>query len=387
MDGPLQFKVVDDDLSDQSSEDMDRTGFQQPPQTPRLSVNHESMGLDMLIGGGHKIKGPPADDSSEDAKTNVFASSDEEDVVSEEEERENERRHTFKPEPYFAQQDPAPRQSEAEIEREKTDLLYQFDRMQKKGVQLPRTFCMDSSVEEMRSTFEQLKRDREVDASVKFQRKMLTAFTTGIEFLNTRFDPFDVKLEGWSESVHESVDEYDDIFEELHMKYKSKSKMAPELRLLMSLGGSAFMFHLTNTMFKTSMPGLGDVLKQNPNLMKQFAAATANTMNASGNDKTGMSGMFAGMMGGGGGGGGGFGAAPPKPQAQMNGPSDLDTIIASLEGSSANNNLSDHIETMSTATPSEISEMTETNSIRNLMGDAKRGRRRGRSASKRTINI
>lgn len=380
MDSPLHFKVVDEDASDQSSEEMDRPGFQQPPQTPRLSVNHESMGLDMLIGGGHKIKGPPPDDSSDDAKTNVFASSDDEDVVSEEE-RENERRHTFKPDPYYAPQEQLPRQSEADIEREKTDLLYQFDRMQKKGVKLPRTFCMDSSVEEMRTTFEQLKRDREMDASVKFQRKMLTAFTTGIEFLNTRFDPFDVKLEGWSESVHESVDEYDEIFEELHMKYKSKSKMAPELRLLMSLGGSAFMFHLTNTMFKTSMPGLGDVLKQNPNLMKQFAAATANTMHASGNDKTGMSGMFAGMMGGGG------GAPVPKPQAQMSGPSDLDTIIASLEGSSANNHISDHVETMSTATPSEISEMTETNSIRNLMGDAKRGRRRGRSSSKRTINI
>ena len=46
----------------------------------------------------------------------------------------------------------------------------------------------------------------------------------------------------------------------------------------MMMGGSAFMFHLTNTMFKSSLPQMGDVLKQNPNLMKQFASATANTI-------------------------------------------------------------------------------------------------------------
>ena len=34
-------------------------------------------------------------------------------------------------------------------------------------------------------------------------------------------------------------------FEELHEKYKSTGKkMPPELRLLISLSGSAFMFHL-----------------------------------------------------------------------------------------------------------------------------------------------
>jgi len=29
-------------------------------------------------------------------------------------------------------------------------------------------------------------------------------------------DPFDVKLDGWSENINEGINEYDDIFEELH---------------------------------------------------------------------------------------------------------------------------------------------------------------------------
>ena len=46
------------------------------------------------------------------------------------------------------------------------------------------------------------------------------------------------------------------------------------------LGGSGFMF-ITNTVFKTSLPGMGEVFKQNPDLMNQFAKATVNTMGQS----------------------------------------------------------------------------------------------------------
>ena len=54
--------------------------------------------------------------------------------------------------------------------------------------------------------------------------------------------------------------------------------MAPELKLLLMLGGSAFMFHLTNTMFKSSIPGMDDILKQNPDLMSQFAKAAVGSI-------------------------------------------------------------------------------------------------------------
>ena len=159
---------------------------------------------------------------------------------------------------------------------------------------------------------------------------------TAIEFLNNRFDPFDVKLDGWSESVHEGINDYDDIFEELHEKYKSKSKMAPELRLLLTLGGSAFMFHLTNTMFKSSLPGMDDVMRQNPDLMKQFASAAANTMENNNRQRaaeTGSPSPFAGLgnlMGGlmGGGGDDGGDGMPSRPE--MKGPPDMDSLLNQL---------------------------------------------------------
>ena len=71
-------------------------------------------------------------------------------------------------------------------------------------------------------------------------------------------------------------EDYDEIFEELYDKYKDAGKMPPEVRLVMTLGASAAMFHVTNTYFKSKVPGMDDILRNNPELMKQFATAAAN---------------------------------------------------------------------------------------------------------------
>ena len=182
---------------------------------------------------------------------------------------------------------------------EKKEILYQFDRLRSKGVKVPYDFNMNSNIHEMRSSYERIKREREIDASVRFQRKMMMGFVTGCEFLNTRYNPFSVELDGWSEQVHESVDDYDDIFEELHDKYKdSGSNMAPELRLLISLGGSAFMFHLTKKMFSNSqLPKVEEVLQRNPDLMKKFQEASAMEYMRGSQQQSGPFGMQSGPSG------------------------------------------------------------------------------------------
>ena len=65
--------------------------------------------------------------------------------------------------------------------------------------------------------------------------------------------------------------------------------MAPELKLLFQLGGSAIMVHMTNTMFKSSLPGMDDIMRQNPDLMQQFTSAAVNSMH---NTNPGFSGWI-----------------------------------------------------------------------------------------------
>ena len=165
-------------------------------------------------------------------------------------------------------------------QNEKREILFKMDRLESRGYQLPRRFTLESNLEEMRTEYDRIIREKELDASIHFQQKMMMAFVTGVEFMNTKWDPFSVKLSGWSENVHNDMEDYTDIFIDLHDKYKgSGKKMAPELRLLMSLSGSAFMFHLTNSMFKqTTTPGVEDLLRSNPDLLRQFQAAAMNQM-------------------------------------------------------------------------------------------------------------
>jgi hypothetical protein len=160
---------------------------------------------------------------------------------------------------------------------EKREIIYQLDRLEGKGFKIPFKFNMNSDLEEMRTEYNRLIREKELDGSVRFQQKMLMAFISGTEYMNSRYDPFAIKLDGWSEQVNENINDYDDIFEELHYKYKATGKkMAPELRLFIALSGSAFMFHLTSRMFKEQpMPNVENVLKSDPELMKQFQQAAA----------------------------------------------------------------------------------------------------------------
>jgi hypothetical protein len=160
---------------------------------------------------------------------------------------------------------------------EKREIIYQLDRLESKGYKIPFKFNMNSDLEEMKSEYSRIIKEKELDGSIRFQQKMLMAFVSGSEYMNNRYDPFSIKLDGWSEQVNENINDYDDIFEELHYKYKSTGKkMAPELRLFISLSGSAFMFHLTSRMFKDQpLPDIENVLKSDPELMKQFQNAAA----------------------------------------------------------------------------------------------------------------
>jgi hypothetical protein len=174
--------------------------------------------------------------------------------------------------------DAQPQMTKEELLREKFKYLRKLEDLEQKGITLTKKYSMESSLAEMKGEYETHLEERERRNSVKFQGKMLMSVITGIEYLNNKFDPFDLKLDGWSEQVNENIDDYDEIFSELHDKYKSKAKMAPELKLLFQLGGSAIMLHMTNTMFKSAMPGMDDIMRQNPELMQQFTAAAVNSM-------------------------------------------------------------------------------------------------------------
>ena len=133
------------------------------------------------------------------------------------------------------------------------------------------------SVQELHFEYDRVKQQIQTERQVKFARRMLMMTVSGMEFLNTTYDPCGVTLEGWSDQVMSSIDEYDGILERLVEKWDNRVNVAPEVELMLTLGGSAFMFHLTASMFK-SAPSVGDVAKDNPELMREIAKAMAKNM-------------------------------------------------------------------------------------------------------------
>ena len=164
---------------------------------------------------------------------------------------------------------------------EKQRYLTKLRRLESQDIRGTR-MTMANSLADIKAEHDRLTDSRNLEASIRFQRNALMTFVTGVEMVNDKFGhrlPMKPRLKGWSESVHTNVEDFDEIFEELYDMYKDSAKMHPLLRLVGTLGVSATMYHLTNTMAeKSGVPGMSDLLNENPELQRQFAAAMAAKM-------------------------------------------------------------------------------------------------------------
>ena len=249
------------------------------------SQNSSNLGLDLLV---NSKKMMPVvedkenheeidliDDNNDKKHESSEKDSSEKQDSSEDDEEDNSNNNstTYFPNKKHESETYQPKNPEPTLEdiiEKKKQMLYEFERLKKRGIPISKNFTLASNLDEMNFEYERVKKMRETENSVMFSRKMLMAFVTAVEFLNNRFDPFELKLDGWSEQVHEGINEYDDIFEELHEKYKSTGKVSPEIKLMLTLGGSAFMFHLTNNIFKSSMPQFENMAQQNPGMINEM---------------------------------------------------------------------------------------------------------------------
>ena len=159
------------------------------------------------------------------------------------------------PQPKRSQPKPfqTPKQMAEAKKLKKQDMLTKLLALKSRGVELSRNYDMNSSYSDIEFEYYSQKRILDGDAAVKFQKQALLAAVTGIEFLNKKFDPIGAKLNGWSESVMDSIDDYDSVFRRLYEKYATRSELPPEVELLVMLIGGAFMFHMTNVFFEQTM--------------------------------------------------------------------------------------------------------------------------------------
>ena len=168
--------------------------------------------------------------------------------------------------------------SDRERRRKQRMMIKKIDEWYEKGlIKNNPHFTLESNYEEVEDEYETALEDKRKKDSVKLQGWWFMTAVNSIEYANSAFNPFDINLDGWGEQVNEDIDSYEEIFTELHDKYKG-GKLSPEISLLLRLGFSAAVVNFTNKALSSATPAFNDVIKQSPELMKMFTNATVSSM-------------------------------------------------------------------------------------------------------------
>ena len=200
----------------------------------------------------------------------------------------------------------------ARIGHERQRMLLDFKRWEDEGIQLKpsKRYTTQSNTEEMKFDHMRISEHIEKAAVIEKYRSILITVVGGVEWGNKHFgDTTQLKLDGWSESVLSSIENYDRVFLRLNEKYKDRMQFSPEMELATMLGGSALMHHMTHSIMASAMPRMEDIAKENPELASQMLQEMSNQMRKN---------MERNNNGGGGGGGGVDSAEPLR---EMRGPS------------------------------------------------------------------
>jgi hypothetical protein len=171
--------------------------------------------------------------------------------------------------------------SPQEIMKKKRKALLHIKILEGQGYEPFKEVGLTNPLEEIIEVEEEAMERRSLTNGIDFGKKILVGASYVIESANRKFDPFDLKLDGWSDQMFEDRDEYNEVMEELYYKYSDQVAMSPEIKLLMMVGGSAMMFHFSKTLMSSGnleVPNFDAIMNRNPELKRAYEQAAMNHM-------------------------------------------------------------------------------------------------------------
>jgi hypothetical protein len=209
-----------------------------------------------------------------------------------------------------------------EIQQQKAYYLTQLKLYADKGKFPSRRLGPEHPLSDIKAEVFKIRKEIEITRGINFCRMGLMCCVGTIEFLNTSYDPSGgyVDLNGWTAQTMADKEDYDEVFQELYEKYAGNVSMAPEIKLISMVLGSAFAFNLAK---------LG------------ISAQAMKGSNNGGGGFSNLMGMFGGVKP--------SGQASSEPSKKMKGPSvDTDELLRKL-----NDDMSDTMSTVSEIPPPE----------------------------------
>jgi len=131
--------------------------------------------------------------------------------------------------------------SEDDIRKEKSYLLHQFENKNVNHRYSPKILDMNNSLDEIKNELEYINSKRDMENNMDTWKQGMFLFLNGVVQLNNSYDPFDVDLSDWLKDVHYDLmrkGKFDEVLEELIIKWRGKIPMSAEMRLVGLLGMS-----------------------------------------------------------------------------------------------------------------------------------------------------
>ncbi len=134
------------------------------------------------------------------------------------------------------------------------DMLRKLGELAQYKVKLSQNYNMNSDYFTMKYEYQLHTNIRAKQNYINWTSSLMLNCIYGIEILNDKYNPWELKLTGWSEQINADISNYYDVFGEIYEKYNKPGKsMSPELKLALMIGGSALKFHLNKVALSGKM--------------------------------------------------------------------------------------------------------------------------------------
>ncbi|CAM9115436.1 unnamed protein product, partial [Ectocarpus sp. 12 AP-2014] len=133
-----------------------------------------------------------------------------------------------------------------ELLHEKVEMLTRIVNLTKNGFTATKKWDVKDDIDEIRYECYRMQRESNSKKSIKIMRRVLVTITTLVETGNAYFNPFNLRLDGFSESMMLNLDDYDDCFEQIHHKYSGRSSVGPEMQIMFTFMSAAIFHHAGN---------------------------------------------------------------------------------------------------------------------------------------------
>lgn len=155
------------------------------------------------------------------------------------------------------------------------DMFRKLGELKSYGVKLSQNYKLDSNYEQMKYEYELHTGVKAKSNAVQWMGGMLVTLLKGIEMLNDKYNPFDIKLSGWSEKVGSDINNYYDVIGDIYEKYNQPGKkMAPELKLFLMISMGAVGMQLHRGAMKL-MPNNAENIENDEGYVEQLRSKAA----------------------------------------------------------------------------------------------------------------